>query len=258
MGAPRASAAEGPQPTAHTRQAYDPIQSGFTAKWTRADARQIMATQNDPDVEPGDNSMPVSLTMPDIPADFPLVTEEVWVWDTWPLTDQYSNQVSYRGWDIIFSLVAPREIPFDERHWSARIGWFIRCFDADPDSEWNDQGHVFEDDTSLSNTEWSGSARYLGDDLIRIFYTATTFGDKRPGTDGKPAVLATVEEVNASGAYYQRGNIGLAWADNNDLTAWTMLPPILSAYGVNDQTERPQMIRKDGLYYLYAISHQYT
>ena len=114
--------------------------------------------------------MPVSLTMPDIPADFPLVTEEVWVWDTWPLTDEYSNQVSHRGSDIIFSLVAPREIPFDERHWSARIGWFIRCFDADPDSEWNDQGHVFEDDTSLSNTEWSGSARYLGDDLIRIFY----------------------------------------------------------------------------------------
>lgn len=64
--------------------------------------------------------------------------------------------------------------------------------------------------------------------------------------------------MGSPGAYYQRGNIGLAWADNNDLTAWTMLPPILSAYGVNDQTERPQMIRKDGLYYLYAISHQYT
>ena len=349
--APNAPAAgDGPQPTPHTQQAYDPITSDFHARWTRADARQIMRTQNDTSVARGENSMPESITVPEIPRDFPIMTDEVWVWDTWSLTDEYSNQMSYKGWDVIFSLVAPRDIPFDERHWSARIGYFTRPSSAEPDEAWTYGGYLFEDETSLSNTEWSGSARLMQGNKVRVFYTATTFGEKRPGTDGKPAVLATVlgkikatkkgvsfsdfgehieiaepdgtwyqtqeqneyfsfrdpftfedpatpgitfmlfegcgagvpgtaetdataedlgyvdgdpfaetvDEVNAKGVQWQRGNIGLAWADSKDLTSWTMLPPILTAYGVNDQTERPQMIIEDGKYFLFTISHQFT
>lgn len=341
---------DGPLPTPHTRRAYDPIASDFTAKWTRADARQIMSVQNDTTVATGENSLPESVTMPEIPVDFPIMTDEVWVWDTWSLTDEHANQMSYMGWDVIFSLVAPRSIPFDERHWSARIGFFYRKSTAEANSEWTYGGYLFPDDTSLSNTEWSGSTRLMQGNKVRVFYTATTFGDPRPGTEGKPAVIGTVEgqikatkdgvtfskfgehveiaepdgtwyqtkeqnsafsfrdpftfedpahpgvtfmlfegtgggaplseqaklteadlgyvdgdpyaedldEVNASGATYQRGNIGLAWADSKDLTSWTMLPPILTAYGVNDQTERPQMIIEDGQYHLFTISHQFT
>ena len=40
--APAAPTADGPQPTPHTQQAYDPIASDFHARWTRADARQVM------------------------------------------------------------------------------------------------------------------------------------------------------------------------------------------------------------------------
>lgn len=65
-----ASAAEGPQPTAHTQKAYDPVNSDFHARWTRADARQIMTTQNDTTVAAGENSMPRSVTMPEVPKDF--------------------------------------------------------------------------------------------------------------------------------------------------------------------------------------------
>jgi hypothetical protein len=87
------------EPAAHTRQAYDPF-TDFTAKWTRADAQQIMG-QSDPDVQPGENSMLESLTMPDIPKDFPVMKDkdgkQVWVWDTWPLTDGDANQYSYKG-----------------------------------------------------------------------------------------------------------------------------------------------------------------
>lgn len=294
----KAWAAEGPQPTPHTQQAYDPISSDFAAKWTRADARQIMTQQNDESVPRGENSMPDSVTMPEIPKDFPVMNDEVWVWDTWSLTDEHSNQMSYKGWDVIFSLVAPRSIPFDSRHWSAKIGYFYRKSTAELNSSWTYGGLLFPEDSSLSNTEWSGSTRLMQGNKVRVFYTATTFGTPRPGTDGKPAVLATVEgrisasdegvgggvlgseethvteedlgyvdgdpfaetveEVNGMGAHYQRGNIVLAWADSKDLTSWTMLPPILTAYGVNDQTERPQMILQDGKYYLFTISHQFT
>ena len=47
-----------PKPTIHTQRAHSPY-SDFTAKWTRADARQIEA-QSDPTVAPGENSLPDS------------------------------------------------------------------------------------------------------------------------------------------------------------------------------------------------------
>ncbi len=68
----------------------------------------------------------------------------------------------------------------------------------------------------------------------------------------------TVEQVNGSGAIFQRANIGLAVATNKDLTSWKFLPPLISANCVNDQTERPQMHIKDGHYYLMTISHRTT
>ena len=68
----------------------------------------------------------------------------------------------------------------------------------------------------------------------------------------------SVEEVNASAATLNIGNIGLAKATNDDLTEWEFLPPILSANCVTDQTERPQFIFKDGKAYLFTISHRST
>ena len=59
----------GPEPTVHTQQAYAP-EDDFTAKWTRADARQLMRL-SDPGAPSRENSMPASLTMPTVPQDFP-------------------------------------------------------------------------------------------------------------------------------------------------------------------------------------------
>ena len=71
----------GPEPTYHSQQAYAP-EDNFTAKWTRADARQIKRMSN-PTAGSRENSMPEEYTMPSIPQDFPdMSNEQVWVWDS--------------------------------------------------------------------------------------------------------------------------------------------------------------------------------
>ena len=60
---------DGPEPTTHTQEAYAP-EDDFTAKWTRADARQLQRL-SDPTTPSRENSMPASLTMPEVPAGLP-------------------------------------------------------------------------------------------------------------------------------------------------------------------------------------------
>ncbi|OFI38922.1 levansucrase [Arthrobacter sp. SW1] len=337
-----------PPPTEHTQKAYAP-ESGFTAKWTRADAKQIMA-QAAPETPFGGNSLHPDVTMPEIPRDFPVMKDSsgdhVWVWDTWPLTDESGNQVSYKGWDVIFSLVADPQAgyTFDERHFNARIGYWFRPA-GQPESEWVYGGHLFPGGTTLGKAEWSGSTRIFDGGKLATLYTAVTdypatgapmksviaksegklkadakgisiegftkhtqllepdgkmyqtgaqnryyafrdpytFEDPaHPGktfmvfegnTGGKAGELKCTEAdlggsgedaqaVTDSGARFQAANIGLAVADNSKLDSWKLLPPVLSANCVNDQTERPQIvIRNEGgknKYYLFTISHQFT
>ncbi|WP_454151531.1 glycoside hydrolase family 68 protein [Microbacterium lacticum] len=352
-----------PEPTTHTQESYAP-DDDFTARWTRADAFQLMAL-SDPDAGSRENSMPASLTMPTVPQDFPDMSNgEVWVWDTWPLTDEDGNQYSVGGQEVIFSLVADRSLGFDDRHTYAKIGYFYReagiPFEERPlNGGWTYGGLVFEEgvtgtifeDQSYSHqTQWSGSARIFEGGEIKLFFTDVAFYRNADGTNIKPydprialsignihveddevsftgfdevidllqadgeyyqtgeqneyfnfrdpftfedpaepgvtymvfegnsamereSAQCTEEdlgyregdphaedldEVNASGATYNIGNIGLARATNDDLTAWEFLPPILSANCVTDQTERPQFVFKDGLYYLFTISHRST
>jgi levansucrase len=54
------------------------------------------------------------------------------------------------------------------------------------------------------------------------------------------------------------GNIGLMEATNAAMTQWRLLPPLLSANCVNQQTERPHFVFRDGNYYLFTISHTFT
>ncbi|WP_422863018.1 glycoside hydrolase family 68 protein [Endosaccharibacter trunci] len=355
-----------PAPTRHTGVAYDPEQA-FTAKWTRADARQIRAMSN-PNVTTGSNSMPASLTMPAIPADFPVMNPYVWVWDTWPLTDAQGNQYSFNGWDVIFCLTARKDAgySFDDRHVHARIGFFYRrsvipASRRPANGGWIYGGNVFPDGQSdaiyanvphNAQAEWSGSTRIesKGGNRINIFYTDLAFDRDASGnninapvatiTNAKGSIHAdldhvwfgtfqphtpllvpdgtyyqtgeqnqffsfrdpytfedpahpgktfmvfegnsagvrgetpcdasdlgyrkndpygeTVSDVNNSGAIFQRANIGLAVAENAELTKWKFLPPLVSGNCVNDQTERPQMYIRNGNYYLLTISHRTT
>lgn len=60
------------------------------------------------------------------------------------------------------------------------------------------------------------------------------------------------------GAENFNGNIGIAVAENKDLTKFKLLQPLLEAAGVNQQLERPQVVFKENQYYLFTISHRFT
>ncbi|BCG04280.1 hypothetical protein PPGU19_088480 (plasmid) [Paraburkholderia sp. PGU19] len=183
-----------PAPTPHSQQAYDP-ESSFTMRWTRADIRQIKA-QSHAASATDKNSLPLSLTMPDIPQDFPLINPNVWVWDTWPLADMRANQLAYKGWEVIFSLTADPHAgyTFDDRHVHARIGFFYRragvpASRRPANGGWTWGGHLFPDGASVKvfgtspmtdNAEWSGSARLTHGDNVSLYYTATSFNRSAP------------------------------------------------------------------------------
>ncbi len=194
-----------PAPSIHSQRAYDP-EDDFTARWTRADALQMRA-MTDPGAPAGENSMPEEYTMPDIPQDFPVMTDadgtQVWVWDTWTLTDGRSDQVSFKGWEVIFALTADSTAgyTFDARHTHARMGYFYRPAQVPeggrpanggwvyggnvfPDGA---AGQIFEDRSFTTVTEWSGSTRIMDGNKLRVFYTAVAFYRDADDQDVKPA-----------------------------------------------------------------------
>lgn len=78
----------------------------------------------------------------------------------------------------------------------------------------------------------------------------------KPENIGDAAFASTV--TLPADAKYFNGNIGLARAVGNDLTRWELLPPLLNANCVNQQTERPHLVFQDGKYYLFTDSHKFT
>ena len=307
-------------------QQHEP-EDDFTAVWTRAQALKI---RQDP-----------TNTKPRIPPDFPVMNDEVWVWDTWPMTGLDTKPVSYKGWHVIFSLTAPRDVPFGDRHWWARIGYFY----SRDGKRWEYGGNLFPGNTiAFGSREWAGSAALTGSEL-NVFYTASGGDDAEPGERENPLqrlahasgrIHADADGVWFTGLRNQRiiaepegemyqtldqsragpiiyafrdpfvfrdpaddqvyllfegntggtagshtcgprelgpvppghavppdsrfftGNIGLARATRANLRRWELLPPLLSANCVNQQTERPHLVIRDGAYYLFTITHMFT
>jgi levansucrase len=298
----------------------------FTAVWTRAQALKVR-----PDA---------TNTKPRIPPDFPVMTDEIWVWDTWPLTNMQTKPISFKGWSVIFSLVAPRDIPFGDRHWYARIGYFY----SRDSKHWTYGGQLLPGQIRFGSREWAGSTVLTGDE-VHVFYTASGGDNAPPGERNNPLqrlatasgrihadnrgvwftglrnnrIIATADgemyqtleqsqagpiiyafrdpfvftdpadgstymlfegntagtageyectqrdlghlppghEVPADSRFYT-GNIGLARALNANMRRFELLPPLLSANCVNQQTERPHLVIENGNYYLFTISHMFT
>jgi levansucrase len=312
-------------PSGASAATYSPFDD-FTAVWSRAQALKV---RSDP-----------TNTKPRIPPDFPIMTRERWVWDTWPLTNLDTQPIRYRGWHVIFSLTAPRDIPFGDRHWYARIGFF---YSRDGKS-WRYGGNLFPGAIAFGSREWAGSTVLIGDE-VHVFYTASGGDQAPPGERTNPLQrLATASgriHADANGVWFtglrnQRiiaepdgrlyqtlaqsqagpiiyafrdpfafrdpedgevyllfegntggtagshscgprelgpvppghqvppesrfytGNIGLARATRANLRRWQLLPPLLSANCVNQQTERPHLVIQHGDYYLFTISHTFT
>lgn len=206
---PATAAGDHPVPTPHSGAAHDSTED-FTSRWTRADARQIKA-QSDPNVTSGANSLPEEQTMPTISADFPDTNPKVWVWDTWTLTDAHANQISYKGWEVIFALTADRHAgySFDDRHVHARQGFFYRkagipASKRPANGGWRYGGNVFpagatasvfSGQTVTNQAEWSGSTRLFRNSTIRAFYTDLAFNRNSKGQDITPADARIVQSA---------------------------------------------------------------
>jgi levansucrase len=54
------------------------------------------------------------------------------------------------------------------------------------------------------------------------------------------------------------GAIGIAIADKTSPSGWRLLPPLLSADGVNNELERPHILHRNGRYYLFWSTHDFT
>lgn len=298
--------------------------------WTRADALKV--NEDDP-----------TTTQPLVDVEFPVMSEEVFIWDTMPLRDLHGDIVSVNGWCVIFTLTADRnpnspefqdengnydiKRDWEDRHGHARICyWYSRT-----GKDWIFGGRVMAEGVSPTTREWAGTPILLNDKGdIDLYYTCVTpgaaiakvrgkivtsdegvsledflhvkslfsadgeiyqteeqnaywnFRDPSPFIDRKDGKLYMLFEGNVAGvrgsheitqnemghvppgyedvggARYQVGCIGLAVAKDLSGDEWEILPPLVTAVGVNDQTERPHFVFQDGKYYLFTISHKYT
>ncbi|HEY6876734.1 MAG TPA: glycoside hydrolase family 68 protein [Polyangiales bacterium] len=219
------------------------MEAEFTARWTRADARQIEA-QSDRTVAPRGNSLPKALTMPVIPVDFPETNPDVWVWDTWSLADNTSAQFSFKGWQVAFALTADRHAgyTFDERHTNAKIGLFYRKADVPVEQRpknggWTYGGRLFPEgataklfagQTFTQQAEWSGCARIYDGNRLVVFYTNVAFnrGQDEQGrvVDLSPADARIVSSEGRIFADEQR-----VWVEGLE-TQNELLRPCLHSY----------------------------
>jgi levansucrase len=141
-------------PVSRAAAQYDPG-GNETAVWNRADALKVRQ-------DPTNTSLL-------IPLNFPIMNNEVWVWDTWPLTNLSTNVITYNGWHVIFSLTAPRNIGFNERHAVARIGFF---YSRDAQT-WIYGGPLFPPGYALGVRQWAGSTILTAGNNVQVFYTAS-------------------------------------------------------------------------------------
>jgi len=298
--------------------------------WTRADALKV--NENDP-----------TTTQPIVSPDFPVMSEDVFIWDTMPLRSLDGTIVSVDGWSVIFTLTAQRNTHNSEyldaegnyditSDWTNRHGRAKICFwYSRTGKDWIFGGRVMAEGVSPTTREWAGTPVLLNEEGdIDLYYTAVTpgativkvkgkvltsddgvtltgfnevkplfsadgviyqtesqnpywnFRDPSPFIDQNDGKLYMLFEGNVAGdsgthvitkkemgivppGYQDIGNakdkvgcIGMAVAKDLSGDEWETLPPLVTAVGVNDQTERPHFVFQDGKYYLFTISHKYT
>jgi len=81
---------------------------------------------------------------------------------------------------------------------------------------------------------------------IKGFRDPAHFRDPKDGA----TYIAFTGSIKASTSTHN-GCIGIARATDASLESWTLLPPLVSADGLNNEQERPVLIHRDGLYYLF-------
>lgn len=78
----------------------------------------------------------------------------------------------------------------------------------------------------------------------------------RDPVDGADYLLFTASDAGSDSAF--NGVVGLARAAGAGFTGWTLLPPLVSANGVNNELERPVLRVHGGRYYLFWSTQRRT
>lgn len=78
----------------------------------------------------------------------------------------------------------------------------------------------------------------------------------RDPADGKNYILFTASQKGSDSEF--NGVVGIAVATDADLSDWKILPPLLSADGLNNEMERPVLRVHDGRYYAFWSTQRRT
>lgn len=78
----------------------------------------------------------------------------------------------------------------------------------------------------------------------------------RDPADGADYLLFTASDPASSSSF--NGVVGLARASGPGFTGWSLLPPVVSAAGVNNEMERPVLRVHGGRYYLFWSTQRRT
>ena len=108
-------------------------------------------------------------------ADIVRISDELDVWDAWPLADALGQPVSWRGGELWFALAASARPDPEERHGHARI----HCFHL-LGGRYRHLGPALPDGFSPGSREWSGAARMEGDWVALYFTAAGSRGEAAP------------------------------------------------------------------------------
>jgi levansucrase len=111
--------------------------------------------------------------------------------------------------------------------------------------------------------------RNPGDDMDYILFTANNAGidAERPrgvlcdvaGEPVGPGDYSYGRNVEGRDLQYNyNGVVGIARAVEGDLTQWELLAPLLHADCTNQELERPHIVIRDDLFYLFFSTHQFT
>jgi len=98
-----------------------------TDHWSRQEAERIQRTDAN--------------TAPVIEEEVDKLSEDLYIWDTWPLRDRDGSITKVNGYQVIFSLTAPNDVVPGARHNLATIRYFY----SKNGHDWELGGKVFDD-----------------------------------------------------------------------------------------------------------------
>ncbi|GBQ48610.1 glycoside hydrolase family 68 protein [Komagataeibacter sucrofermentans] len=158
--------------------------------WTIADALKVRA--DDP-----------TTTMPVIAQNFPVMDDALWQWDTGALRRITGETVTFKGWYVMWSLVAERaQTGDDAAGWHNRNAFaFIGYYYSRNGIDWTFGGRLLNTSADLRPDEWSGSLimRRGSENVVDMFYTSVNTDVNQ----SVPSVSSGTIHADDSGVWFE-------------------------------------------------------